>query len=436
MNLKMSVLLRSLLAASLVSLAACGGSDGTTAADGSGTPAAPTTTPTPTVQAGSATGILTDSPIGGVEYITSGGYRGFTDANGNYHYEPGESVEFRIGGISLGTVEATGTVTPLELAGNDAAAANKVVNLLVLLQSLDADGNPENGITITETARTAAGNVTSLDLTVAPATFSSASTLTTLLTNSGVSATPVSTESATAHFKTQFMTKLAGGWMHASADSLVVIRFAADGSYLIGENGVPDDSVNGPGVEQGRIDWNPSTGAITLVPDSLTVDTNGDWGLSSVTGSEVLSFDGEKLVFKDFDGSTTTFTRIPTSETNPVVGLWTLAESDTDMSRQHFVFFASGNYLMIDQIGDEDTVAPCGGPGIERGTYTYDASTGAFAVTGTTRDQNDCAGLWDSTAETGQEGTRATVDTSQVANGVITLNIEGDGPVPLRRVRP
>ncbi|WBY01551.1 hypothetical protein PE066_19135 [Ramlibacter tataouinensis] len=400
-------------AAAAALVAACGGGGG----GGTAVPAV----------AGSAVGVLTDSPIGGVEYITSGGYRGFTDANGNYNYNEGETVEFRIGGISLGTVTATGTVTPIQLAGSGAGAANKVINLLVLLQSLDADGNPANGITIAETARTAAASVTTLDLTAAPATFASASTLGTLLSSSGVSSTPVTAETALEHFRTQFMSQLAGGWVHASDTKLIVLRFAADGSYLHGENAAPVGDGH-PGVEEGKIAWDPVTGEMRVV--STGVDTNGDWGLSSLTGKEIASFNGDKLVFTDPDGTVTTFVRIPKSDTNPLAGMWTLASTGTDLTRQNFVFFASGAYMMLDPVGDDQNAGtPCGGPGIERGTYTYDASTGAFATTAVARDTNGCAGLWDSEAGT---GTSVTVPATQIATGIFDI----ESGVTFRRVGP
>lgn len=412
----MQAVKRALVSAAVVTLvAACGGgSDDQPAAPG-----------TPDPVAGTSVGVLTDSPIGGVEYLTSSGYAGLTDAEGQYNYNPGETVEFRVGGISLGTVPATATVTPLELAGDGPDAQNKVLNLLVLLQSLDADGDPSNGITISEAARTAAASA-SIDLAADPEIFAGSSTLTTLLANAGVDSTPVPADVAMSHFRTQFLSQLAGGWVRATDTHLMIFRFAADGSYVFGENAnaVGDGH---SGVEQGTIDWNPLDGTISLV-GTPAVDTNGDWGLSSLIGGEVLRIDGDKLVFTDPDGTVTTFSRIPTSDTNPLVGMWTLGSAD-DVTRQTFVFFASGRYMMLDPVGDEESPS-CGGPGIERGLFTLDTATGAFAVTGGGIDTNGCAGLRD-----GEDNASFTMPVDQMASGAFTLDADGDS-VTFTRVTP
>ena len=58
----------------------------------------------------------------------------------------GDTVTFTLGTLTLGTVTATGVISPIQLAAGNAI---KLTNLLVLFQSLDADGNPNNGINIT-----------------------------------------------------------------------------------------------------------------------------------------------------------------------------------------------------------------------------------------------------------------------------------------------
>ena len=57
-----------------------------------------------------------------------------------------------------------------------------VVNIIRLLQSLDKDGNPDNGITITDTAK---NNAVALDFDLSVAAFQTLSEVSSLLSNGG-----------------------------------------------------------------------------------------------------------------------------------------------------------------------------------------------------------------------------------------------------------
>ena len=63
-----------------------------------------------------------------------------------------DTVEFKLGGLVLGKVKGAAIITPMELAGD---SENRLQNLLILLQSLDVDGNPDNGISIPANAAAA-----------------------------------------------------------------------------------------------------------------------------------------------------------------------------------------------------------------------------------------------------------------------------------------
>ena len=392
---------------SVAFLGACGGgSDSTTSTAGQQNPGTEQPAPTPPVQAGTSTGILTDGPVGGVQYTTSGGYSGVTGADGSYAYNPGETVTFKIGAITLGTVTATGTVTPLDLAAAAAAGdkENVSTNLLVLLQSLDADGDASNGITINDNTKTAAANA-SIDLTLPPATFASSanSALTTVMNGGGVAKTaPVTEADALAHFRTEFFKQLAGGWVAKDAEGAIAIRIGLQGNYIIGEVGEAVGEGHS-GTEVAKIDWNPKTGQVSLVPSSLVHDSNGDWGLDQINGSEVFKVDGDKFTVTDADGTVTTFERVANDPAS-IVGMWAL-DTASAMSRQHFTFFPDGTYLMADPKGDDEAIAdgrtPCSLGGVEYGNYTFDAATGVLAVTSVAVDTNNCAGAWDSEAQQG-----------------------------------
>lgn len=95
------------------------------------------------------TGQLVDAAVQGANYkATPSGLSGVTDANGNYSYQTGDKVVFSFGNIVFPEVDATGTVTPLTLAGTTDINNQIVVNIARFLQSLDDNGNPDDGIVI------------------------------------------------------------------------------------------------------------------------------------------------------------------------------------------------------------------------------------------------------------------------------------------------
>jgi hypothetical protein len=114
------------------------------------------------------TGRLIDSAVAGVSYSTAQ-FSGTTNADGEYLYQDGETVTFRIGDIVFPAVTAKGVLTPRDLAGSTDINDPVVINIARLLQTLDEDGNPDNGIVIPELASTAA-----LDFNLPVADFAAA----------------------------------------------------------------------------------------------------------------------------------------------------------------------------------------------------------------------------------------------------------------------
>ena len=92
--------------------------------------------------------------MSGLEFESASG-SGITDANGNFTYQDGETVTFKIGNLYLGSaVPENDKVTPLELvSGATDATDARVTRILRTLQSLDADGNLDNGIQIDPSVR-------------------------------------------------------------------------------------------------------------------------------------------------------------------------------------------------------------------------------------------------------------------------------------------
>lgn len=103
----------------------------------------------------SLTGQFLDSPVEGVSYV-AGGLSGTTAADGSFCYGSGNSLFLSVGDVDLGDGIARSTFTPLTLVGTTNPSNATVVNIASFLQTLDDDGNPNNGILISEAVRTAA----------------------------------------------------------------------------------------------------------------------------------------------------------------------------------------------------------------------------------------------------------------------------------------
>lgn len=89
-----------------------------------------------------------DSEVQGILF-SSPSYSGITDTNGGFPFIPGETTTFSYFGLQLGSflmTTDTAAITPFDLLGASNFSDQSVKNLLVLLQSLDTDQNPANGI--------------------------------------------------------------------------------------------------------------------------------------------------------------------------------------------------------------------------------------------------------------------------------------------------
>jgi hypothetical protein len=125
-------------------------------------------------------GYFLDSAIAGADYNTSSGLSGTTNSDGMFKYKEGDTVTFYIGDTLLGTAKAGKTVTPVTLFPDNKEAS---LNLTQMLQTMDSDGDPSNGISLD------AGLITQLNETVAqnkPVDFSSPDFDTEVESNLGV----------------------------------------------------------------------------------------------------------------------------------------------------------------------------------------------------------------------------------------------------------
>ena len=105
-------------------------------------------------------GQFIDSNVAGLSYETSSGLKGITDSKGRYDYNKGDRVSFKLGDLLIGSCRASNYVTPIDIFPGDLEAA---VNLAQLLQSIDSDGDPSNGITPDEDAVRILSQISALD---------------------------------------------------------------------------------------------------------------------------------------------------------------------------------------------------------------------------------------------------------------------------------
>lgn len=98
-------------------------------------------------------GVFLDSAVEGLTFETAT-QSGTTDSNGTFMYLAGESITFSVGDILLGSAPGQDEITPITLAQQVDAAATVssplAANIAAFLQTLDADSDQSNGITITE----------------------------------------------------------------------------------------------------------------------------------------------------------------------------------------------------------------------------------------------------------------------------------------------
>jgi hypothetical protein len=417
---------------------------------------------------GPTTGILTNTaPVAGVSYIASSGSTGITDAQGVYRYNHGDNVKFKLGELVIGDIEASAIVTPIELAaGNE----NKLKNLLILLQSLDSDDNPANGISIPAEAASAVKST--LDLEADPATFADTAMLQAARESAGIPGEIKSVEEASEYFLSQGITLLSSHiWVKYDNQSASIIHIAENGSgeYLQGE-ATADDSCDEnricggstiikAGVEYGITRAEEFDTRGFKLTGSPSIDTNLRAGLSHPRPTWRIHTNGDELIISDIVvaqrerqqsglfGELFHISRpielssddepIPTeikekryakvdNVTNGIVGAWGL-DKDTVKSKL-FLFFPNSRFMLIDPTGKtyQSEESKCGTPGVEFASYAFDSSTKALKISSFIYDTNGCVGFSDSSDKS------ISFDISSDGN-TATLTTQGEAPVILYR---
>ncbi|WP_295626894.1 adhesin [uncultured Nitrosomonas sp.] len=413
----------------IVGLVACDSSENTATTSSSSTSATKRNMPT-----GPAVGILVDSPVSGVSYNASSGKSGTTDEQGNFNFNHGDKIEFKLGGLTLGNIPGSQIVTPIELAGDN---NNKLQNLLVLLQSLDSDSNLSNGISISQ--ETAAAVKGSIDLNSNPETFAESANLKSIMEAGSIEGEARTPEEARDHFMSQGVALLSAQiWVSYTDQTASVLRVAADssGEYLQGD-ARPDDSCDENRVCSGRTIFQAGVeaGVVSAVDfdnrgfklvGKPTIDTNLRAGLSDPGPTRRVRTDGFELMYSDIvtvqrerektsvfgelfhiakpielsnenevaekEVKETRFAKIDNDATG-IIGAW--AYDENAIKTQTLVFFPNGKFLMIDPTGEaqREDQAECGKPGIEFASYSYDKGSNKLDLSRFTYNTNGCVGF-------------------------------------------
>ncbi|AOY89884.1 hypothetical protein BKP64_17890 [Marinobacter salinus] len=408
-----------------VALSACGGDSGSSSSSA-------LTDDTTTLE-DTKTGVFTDSAVANIRYQTMT-QSGFTNALGEYEYAEGETVTFSIGGIELPPVAATGRVTPADMTA-EASSTDQLTNILRLLQSLDEDGNPDNGITITGETHTALENalvVVDQPATAFEAQFSDEVAI-------SVNKTLISAGEAEAHFYASQQADLHGSWIFVepsgessngqgpNGEEINVLTFLDGGIYILAHKYGNLDQ--GPATaEWGTYTWDPATGA--LVIEVLGESEGGEGGLCPGLAADVgnctesVQLVGDELHFASEAGAATPFQSIKDAS-NSYVGAWYLPEGEgfnvlTILDDSHYVIAHNMNGEVY---AGTDLVAVSS----EWGTYSL--TNGSFEVTGVETETDGPGGLYDA------GGTGGLTATSTVTGyGDLQLEPAGDTMFALRRV--
>jgi len=119
------------------------------------------------------TGVFLDGAVENLDYVAGTAAKASTSAKGEFTCYAGDTVNFSIGGIALGSAACAATITPLQLAGVSDIKDARVVNRLLALQLLDDDSDPSNGIKLNADVKTALA-AKSADFNAAAAAFNTA----------------------------------------------------------------------------------------------------------------------------------------------------------------------------------------------------------------------------------------------------------------------
>jgi len=405
------------LSSFICALASCGGGGGGNSADSA------------------LTGTFVDSPVINIGYRTAT-QNGNTNSRGEFRYLAGERVTFFIGDLEFPAVLGDAVITPLDMAGTDNPFEPMVINIIRLLQTLDKDSDPSNGITITDVAKT---NAIAIDFDLSIDDFELSIFLGIDFINAGQDTLVTElfdVEIVLNHFVEQldeldllpeFVTtpdmsdSIFGTWRsrNMSSDEFMILSFFDDLTYVHAEVHNADPSIVS-GMEWGSF----FRDFIDRTTTSVSLDNNGSAGLSDFSNNSAPNLrlvnsriSSETLVVSvdedgdNFSDESISFDRIISEG---LLGTWVGSNAAAELLM--ISFFDDGVYFQAEIDRDDPTLMS----GMELGTYSRDTETGLLTVT-QTFDNNGRSGLTDFT------GIGAPNIFVVVSGDTLTATIDEDG---------
>lgn len=201
----------------------CGGSSGGSS-DGT-SPVSPTSPDFGLeAQVGDITGVLLDDKVTGIDYASTS-HTGTTDGTGNFTCAAGETVTFSVNSLTIGSVPCLPVITPIELvsegehkwdevsfSGDDvtelsASQNTKLKRLLMLMQTIDTNGDPSDGISVDSNLGTTLSGLSFSqsdmdDLLTNDSDAEFTASMNALVTGMGGSTAVANSSSAVSHFQT------------------------------------------------------------------------------------------------------------------------------------------------------------------------------------------------------------------------------------------
>ena len=204
-------------------------------------------------------------------------------------------MTFSVGKITFANTPAKPVVTPLDIAATTNPEDQRVSNMLVLLQSLDADGITSNGITIPSTA--AAQAPAGVNFDISPTAFRANTAVTTFITNAvGINRVLVAATDARLHFQNSLNSSGGSAKINIApfANAGTLQSGVVQGSTVRLDGSASGDANGDTLTYQWSLVSKPAgsttalSGATTASP-SLIADAEGDYLLGLVVSDGVLS---------------------------------------------------------------------------------------------------------------------------------------------------
>ncbi|HEY3698994.1 MAG TPA: hypothetical protein VGK97_06660 [Spongiibacteraceae bacterium] len=346
------------------------------------------------------TGAFIDSPVENLHYRTAT-QSGTTDASGHFKYKVGEQIIFSIGAIDFPLIAGQTTITPWDVLPHITDAYRtpqytNLTNMLRLLQTLDRDGDPNNGIQIDDIAHSTAAN---FSLSFDSSSFDS--DVAALVTRSGSGQIQlVSADQALVHFNKAFLplqlSRLVGVWEFGREDwyrggVASIVTFVDDTHYVAIEPHVNAGSGLGSGelagvARFGTFTWDPLYGGAFQPPSTYIGSFNmtasgtnnpGSYGYLAGSGSIDLDIRDNNMVL-GLAADKVVGSKVLNAE-SPILGSWVVQNVGAASATFVLTFLPDGTYFIAAN-GDE-LADPSGQDGYEKGTYTWTASSGVISTT-------------------------------------------------------